>query len=145
MIHLIRKIERIDRDIEEIQNLLSNLQMDREYSQRLKDSLIEEYHRFKDLKKEILKQVILIPPQFKEYLISLFPELNEEPIIETEISITKTSSPSLESIKQKEISHLEEQEIPEEKNSGKEVQQKKDSIKKVHEKPKHSPFLFRFQ
>jgi len=68
VIHLIRKIERIDRDMEEIQTLLNTLQMDREYSKKIKDSLIEEYHRLKQLKSMILKQVIHIPPNFENFV-----------------------------------------------------------------------------
>ncbi len=149
---MIRKLERIERDIEEIQNLLSTLQMDREYSQKLKDSLIEEYHRLKDLKNEILKQVIHIPHDYKEYLQSLFPELKEETYEDRDISITKKFSSSVEFLEQRNVSNLEKKEvrieIQDEKKSGKENYQKKDSIKKIYEKqekPKHSPFLFRFQ
>lgn len=68
VIHLLRKVERIDRDIEELDALLSTLQMDREYSARLRDSLIEESFRLRQLKQRIHSQVIRIPPHLENLL-----------------------------------------------------------------------------
>lgn len=141
VIHLIRKLERINRDIEEITNLISTLQMDREYSAKLKDSLIEEYHRLKNLKKEIFKQVIFIPPEYENFIKKLFldsNETNQETALKSEIEI--------HIIKDNQPQPIQYQKTVEEKNnSSKETVQKKDSIKKIHEKSKHSPFLFKFQ
>lgn len=139
VIHLIRKLERIERDIEEIKNLISTLQMDREYSAKLKDSLIEEYHRLKNLKKEIFKQVVFIPPEYENFIKKLFldsKEINQEPAVKSEIEI--------HIIKENKTQQIPYQKT-EEKSNGKEIEQKKDSIKKIHEKSKHSPFLFKFQ
>lgn len=56
VIHLLRRLERIERDLEELDDMLSRLPMDREYSLRLRDSLIEESARLKEFKQKILTQ-----------------------------------------------------------------------------------------
>jgi len=68
VVHLLRKVERIDRDIEELDALMGTLQMDREYSARLRDSLVEESFRLRQLKQRINSQVIRIPPHFETML-----------------------------------------------------------------------------
>ena len=68
VVHLLRKVERIDRDIEELDALMGTLQMDREYSARLRDSLVEESFRLRQLKQRINSQVIRIPPHFEAML-----------------------------------------------------------------------------
>ncbi|MFN3604338.1 MAG: hypothetical protein ACK4UJ_06490 [Leptonema sp. (in: bacteria)] len=144
-IHLIRKLERIERDIEEIHNLLQNLQMDREYSGKLKDSLLEEYHRLKNLKSEILKQKIYVPPESLNYIEKLLPEFSDTEIIPNSIEIHSNTSlsPFVGSIQSKEVTEKKKYQESE-KNHSKEIPQKKDS-KEINAKPKHSPFLFRFQ
>lgn len=59
VIHLLRRLERIERDLEELDGMLSGLPMDREYSIRLRDSLIEESSRLKDFKQKILTQRVI--------------------------------------------------------------------------------------
>ena len=59
VIHLLRRLERIERDLEELDGMLSGLPMDREYSLRLRDSLIEESSRLKDFKQKILTQRVI--------------------------------------------------------------------------------------
>lgn len=51
--------------------MLETLPSDREYSQKLKDFLIDEYHRLNQLKKEILKQVIRVPEEKREFIETL--------------------------------------------------------------------------
>jgi hypothetical protein len=55
-------MERIERDLSEIQTLRSTLQDDREYSSRLRHSLQDETVRMRELQSRILSQVILNPP-----------------------------------------------------------------------------------
>ncbi|MCB1140107.1 MAG: hypothetical protein KDK23_15205 [Leptospiraceae bacterium] len=59
VIHLLRRLERIERDLEELDGMLSSLPMDREYSLRLRDSLIEESSRLKEFKQKILLQRVV--------------------------------------------------------------------------------------
>lgn len=73
VIHLIRKVERIDRDLEELDTLLGTLQMDREYSLRLRDSLVDESFRLKQLRQKISAQVIRIPGHFEDFVESTVP------------------------------------------------------------------------
>ncbi len=146
VIHLIRKIERIDRDMEEIQTLLNTLQMDREYSKKIKDSLIEEYHRLKQLKSMILKQVVHIPHNFEDFVEEVLTNNKKE---NQSIEI-KEIKPNLE-LK----SHLSQNIIqdpshkknhPIENNSSKPSNEKKSSQQKADEKsPKKSPFIFKFE
>jgi len=68
VIHLLRKVERIDRDVEDLDALLETLQMDREYSARLRDSLVEEAFRLRQLKQRINSQVIRVPEHFESLL-----------------------------------------------------------------------------
>ncbi|MBU44365.1 MAG: hypothetical protein CMN76_14180 [Spirochaetaceae bacterium] len=63
VIHLLRRLERIERDLEELDGMLAGLPMDREYSLRLRDSLIEESSRLKDFKQKILTQRVISDSQ----------------------------------------------------------------------------------
>lgn len=63
VVHLLRKLDTINRDLEELENLQSVIQEDRIYSGRLRNSLGEEKTRLKKLKSRILSQVIVSPPQ----------------------------------------------------------------------------------
>ncbi|MDW7975076.1 MAG: hypothetical protein RMI35_00810 [Leptospiraceae bacterium] len=92
VIHLIRKLERIERDIEEIQNMLNTLPSDREYFPKLKDSLLDEYHRLNQLKKEIYKQTVYIPETHREFLVNLFPEEEKQPQQSIEITFEVSTS-----------------------------------------------------
>ncbi len=140
VIHLIRKVERIDRDIEEIQTLLNTLQMDREYSQSLKDFLIDEYHRLKNLKKEILRQTVKFPENFL-HLINDVIEKNqkvEETNLEIEIEIKKNNQnqPNTRTL------------TKENHNSGGKINiEKKDSKENDKEQKGQTkkPYLFRFE
>ncbi len=61
-IHLLHRLERLDRDLEELQLLQNSIQADRAYARTLKESLMEEFGRLRQLKSRILSQVIRTPP-----------------------------------------------------------------------------------
>jgi len=63
VIHLIRRIERIRRDIDELEQLQSGIRDDREYAPRLIDPLIDETLRLKKLENRIQNQIVKEPPQ----------------------------------------------------------------------------------
>ncbi len=67
VIHLLRRLERIDRDLEELDRLKATIQEDREYAERLRDSLAEESRRLHQLRDRILVQVVLHPPDEKTW------------------------------------------------------------------------------
>lgn len=141
VIHLIRKLERIDRDLEEIQTMLNTIQMDREYSKKLKDSLIDEYHRLKQLKTTILKQVVLIPPHFEQFIeetVLNHQKKEKNPKIEI-ISINKPENST------KFIEDNSKKIDSTENNSSKFSKEKKISSKNSDEKTKKSPFIFKFE
>lgn len=62
VIHLLHKLEMIDRDLAEIESMQGALKDDRAYTQRLRDSLVEEAVRLKELQTRIRSQVIRNPP-----------------------------------------------------------------------------------
>ncbi len=62
VIHLIRRLERIERDLEELGNLQNTIHEDREYAGRLRDSLVEETLRLKKLRNRLYSQIIKNPP-----------------------------------------------------------------------------------
>ncbi|MCR9144454.1 MAG: hypothetical protein NXI24_19605 [bacterium] len=62
-IHLLNRMERIERDLSEISTLRSTLQDDREYTSRLRTSLQDETVRMRELQAKILTQVIQNPPE----------------------------------------------------------------------------------
>lgn len=62
VVHLLRKLDTIDRDLEELENLQNAIHENRIYSGRLRMSLGEETTRLKKLKSRILSQVIASPP-----------------------------------------------------------------------------------
>ncbi len=147
--------------MEEIESFLNTLQMDREYSFKLRDSLVEEFHRLKKLKKEILKQVVYIPPHIESLIsrMNLQNELVDERSKEIELFVNpgnsketeqnKTSilksSPYEENGEKKEekirVKHLENQ-----NNSSNLMSEKKISREEPHENSKkHSPFIFKFE
>jgi len=143
VIHLIRKIERIDRDMEEIQTLLNTLQMDREYSKKIKDSLIEEYHRLKQLKSIILKQVIHIPPNFENFVEEVLTN-NKKENQAIEIQSNVEQKPNLTQNTIQDPSYKKNYSA--ENNSSKTSNEKKSSQQKEDEKlPKKSPFIFKFE
>jgi hypothetical protein len=56
-------LERIDRDIEELNNLQMGIREDREYATRIMDPLLDESSRLKKLRSKILSQSIKNPPE----------------------------------------------------------------------------------
>lgn len=66
VIHLLRRVERIDRDLEELDRLRATIQEDRDYADRVRDSLTEEARRLGDLRERILTQVVKDPPVLEE-------------------------------------------------------------------------------
>jgi len=143
VIHLIRKIERIDRDMEEIQTLLNTLQMDREYSKKIKDSLIEEYHRLKQLKSMILKQVVHIPPNFENFVEEVLTN-NKKENQSIEIESNVKLKPNLTQNIMQDPSYKKNHST--ENNSSKLSNEKKSSQQKADEKSlKKSPFIFKFE
>lgn len=64
--HFLRRLDRIDRDLQEIEKLQASLQTDRDYAGRLKDSLSDEAIRMKKLRGRILSLVVKDPPGFEE-------------------------------------------------------------------------------
>ncbi|MBW7858591.1 MAG: hypothetical protein H3C43_09955 [Leptonema sp. (in: Bacteria)] len=152
--HLLRKTERIDRDLEELDSLLNSLQMDREYSIRLRDSLIDESFRLRQLKQKINGQVIRIPVQLEAFLqetIVKKPEVAQSheppkpevaqrkpiqeitldtPKIETEKTINETTKEATKDVANSSI-------------NGSPTKQPVTSASK--NQPKKPPFLFRFE
>ncbi|GIX41763.1 MAG: hypothetical protein KatS3mg129_1496 [Leptospiraceae bacterium] len=144
VIHLIRKIERIERDMEEIQTLLNTLQMDREYSKKLKDSLIEEYHRLKKLRSTILKQIVHIPPNFEDFINELFQndkKIEQQIEIQT-IFVSKSSKSKEKKTKSSPEENHNQKNNLEENNSSKISTEKKSSTQKTNKK---SPFIFKIE
>jgi hypothetical protein len=90
-IHLLRRLERIDRDLEELQQLQNSIQEDRAYARTLKESLSEEFSRLRQFKSRILTQIITNPP----------PELSGE---ESAPLRTPVSTPGTHEIRRPEIS-----------------------------------------
>ena len=66
VVHLIRKLDKIDRDLEELGGLRNRIQEDREYAGRLSESVAEETTRLKRLRSKILAQVIRPPATTSE-------------------------------------------------------------------------------
>ncbi|MBI3396502.1 MAG: hypothetical protein HY042_11745 [Spirochaetia bacterium] len=62
--HLLRRLEQIDRDLEELERLRNSIKDDRHYAERIRASLAEEIVRLKELESRILGQVIKNPPEF---------------------------------------------------------------------------------
>lgn len=60
-VHLIRHVERVDRDLEELRRLEQSLKEDRGYAARLRDSLIDETMRLEQIKNRIMSQVVKAP------------------------------------------------------------------------------------
>lgn len=62
-VHLLRKLETIERDLLELDTLQDRIREDRVYADRLRSSLVEESVRLRNLKSRILSQVIRNPPE----------------------------------------------------------------------------------
>jgi hypothetical protein len=62
VIHLLTRLEKIERDLSEIANLQNSLQENRDYAQRLQESLQEEQLRLRELQNRIHSQVVKNPP-----------------------------------------------------------------------------------
>ncbi|MBL8019770.1 MAG: hypothetical protein JNM27_08910 [Leptospirales bacterium] len=60
-VHLIRHVERVERDLEELRRLEQSLKEDRGYAVRLRDSLIDETMRLEQIKSRIMSQVVKAP------------------------------------------------------------------------------------
>ena len=63
VVHLIRKLEKIDRDLSELDSLKHKIHLDRHYANSINKSLIDESTRLKSLKSKIFAQVIKEPPE----------------------------------------------------------------------------------
>jgi hypothetical protein len=61
--HLLRRLERIHRDLEELDDLQKSIREDREYAGRLRNSLVDESIRLNTLRERVLTQVIRPPEQ----------------------------------------------------------------------------------
>ena len=61
-VHLLRRLDTIDRDLQELETLQERIRNDRIYADRLRSSLAEEAVRLRNLKARILSQVIRNPP-----------------------------------------------------------------------------------
>ena len=67
-VHLLRRLETIDRDLLELDTLQDRIRDDRIYADRLRSSLVEEALRLRNLKARILSQVIRNPPALLQNL-----------------------------------------------------------------------------
>lgn len=63
VVHLLHKLEMIERDLAEITAMQESLKDDRGYAARLRDSLGDEALRLKELQSRIRSQVIRNPPR----------------------------------------------------------------------------------
>jgi hypothetical protein len=92
VIHLIRRLDRIRRDIEELERLQSGIREDREYATRIIDPLIEETQRLKKLRNRILSQIIKSPPESLQG--GILPESGKKPeVILPESEASKPEKP----------------------------------------------------
>lgn len=62
-IHLIRHLERIERDLEELRKLDSTLKEDRGYAVRLKGSVQDEMVRLEQIQTRLMQQVVRAPEE----------------------------------------------------------------------------------
>lgn len=98
VVHLLRRMERIHRDMQELENLQNAIRDDRDYADRLKNSLVDESLRLSELKRKILSQIIKNPPDFlmsPEHQGSLFNDNSapkEEPMEPEVILPTESGS-----------------------------------------------------
>lgn len=140
VVHLLRKTERIDRDLEELDSLLNSLQMDREYSGRLRDSLVDESFRLRQLKQKINSQVIRIPAQIESFVqetISKKPIVTQVQPKQIEPEKISQIQPKTEPTKELKIDTVKQDEIVNQST----LQPSKNQSSKTT-KP---PFLFRFE
>ncbi len=66
VIHFLRRMDRIRRDLEELDKLQNAIQKDREYSHRLKDTFLDESQRLKKLQSRMLNLIVKNPPVWKK-------------------------------------------------------------------------------
>ncbi len=162
VVHLLRKVERIDRDIEELEALLGTLQMDREYSARLRDSLVEESFRLRQLKQRINAQVIRIPPHFEAMLSDgrrpetpVRPEISRrttpdteqekprQPVKATVTAPAEAPEPAAKPAPARPVQ--ESKTAPDKAANGKETAPAPGTAQKNYSSKKRPPFLFRFE
>ncbi|HMZ38134.1 MAG: hypothetical protein K1X70_18445 [Leptospirales bacterium] len=62
-VHLLRHLERVERDLEELKRLEQGLKDDRAYTARLRDSLVDEQLRLEQSRARLLQQVVKAPPE----------------------------------------------------------------------------------
>ena len=62
-IHLIRHLERIERDLDELRKLDSTLKEDRGYAARLKGSVQDEMVRLEQIQTRLMQQVVRAPEE----------------------------------------------------------------------------------
>ena len=110
-IHLIRRLERIDRDLEELNSLQQGIREDREYAPRIIDPLLEESTRLKKLKSRILSLIIKNPPE--NLVADVHLQKNSIPEVEITIQHEKKSKSSGEEKKppQSNIDHAKSQDV----------------------------------
>ena len=63
-IHLLLRLQKIERDLAELSELQNAVQSDRVYARAVRSSLEEEARHLQRLKKDILAQVVKNPPEF---------------------------------------------------------------------------------
>ncbi|MBE7437782.1 MAG: hypothetical protein HS115_04935 [Spirochaetales bacterium] len=57
-VHLLKSLEQVERDLNELTSLKMTIQSDRKYADRLQTSLKEEEMRLEGLRKKLLSQVV---------------------------------------------------------------------------------------
>ena len=126
-IHLIRRLERIDRDLEELNNLQMGIREDREYAPRIIDPLMDESIRLKKLKSKILSLIIKNPPE----------NLTSGPVKSTpQVEITvKSDKPAAVKTQDDKKKIQETEKSPEKSPSGANQEKQK----------KHNPYKFIFE
>ena len=139
VIHLLRRLERIERDLEELDGMLSSLPMDREYSLRLRDSLIEESSRLKEFKQKILLQRV-VADSGSVAGVEAIP--SQEVDAQVSIQVPEKSSSNGSSGKGKSVSRKESASRPE---NGKARQEKPEKSEKQDKKTDKQAFEFRFE
>ena len=139
VIHLLRRLERIERDLEELEQLDKSLQDGREYTSRLRDSLVEESLRLKQLKQRILSQVIKNPPDVANTVVSTtLPETEKKQTKPGTVEIILPGKKaSRESAKNTELTETSIPNLTEEKKE-------QAPVKSVERKADKEPFKFVF-
>ncbi len=65
-VHLLRHLEKVERDLEELKRLEQGLKDDRGYAARLRESLVDEQLRLEQVRSRLLQQVVKAPPERDE-------------------------------------------------------------------------------